>query len=135
MRIVADTNTLISGLFWDGPPRRILGLAREERLELCLNVSIMKEIARVLAYPKFGLSEEEIKPLLSEITSISVNIPETCTDSFIQEDPTDDAVLRCAVDAKAEYIVSGGHHILEYDPGEPFKIMRAKSFLDTFETR
>lgn len=34
MRIVADTNTVLSGLLWQGPPRRLLDFARERNVSL-----------------------------------------------------------------------------------------------------
>jgi len=36
VRIVADTNTVLSGLLWSGPPQQLIHAAREERIELCM---------------------------------------------------------------------------------------------------
>ena len=49
MRIVADTNTVLSGLLWQGPPRRLLDLARERRVSLYTSVTLLAEPAEVIA--------------------------------------------------------------------------------------
>ena len=132
IKVTLDTNTLISGLFWSGSPRKILDLARERRVVICLNASILREFVRVLRYPKFGISEDEIKPLLAELVSISSIVPEICTQSFIPEDPADDMVIRCAIDSGANFIVSGDHHILECKAEIGAKITNATNFLADF---
>ena len=48
MRIVADTNTLLSGLFWQGPPRRLLDLARARSITLCTSSTLLAELAEVI---------------------------------------------------------------------------------------
>ncbi len=47
MRIVADTNTVLSGLLWQGPPRRLLDLARGRALTLCTSFTLVAELAEV----------------------------------------------------------------------------------------
>src|SRR6185437_1499974 len=67
MRIVADTNTVLSGLLWQGPPRRLLDLARERKVSLYTSVTLLAELAEVIARDKFaervraaGLSATEL---------------------------------------------------------------------------
>src|ERR1700730_16096758 len=67
MRIVADTNTVLSGLLWQGPPRRLLDLARERALTLCTSATLLAELAEVTVRDKFahrvlaaGLSATEL---------------------------------------------------------------------------
>jgi len=133
MKVVIDTNTLISGLFWSGPPRQILNLARERKIELHLNESILKEFSRVLRYPKFGLSDDDLKPIIKEILSIAIMNAQTCTQSFIPQDPADDIVVRCAVDSSADCLVTGDHHILWSKAAIGAKIMSAAEFLAYFD--
>jgi putative PIN family toxin of toxin-antitoxin system len=54
MRIVADTNTVLSGLLWQGPPRRLLDLARERALTLCTSSTLLAELAEVIVRDKFA---------------------------------------------------------------------------------
>ena len=54
MRIVADTNTVLSGLLWQGAPRRLLDLARERKITLCTSLELLAELAEVVARDKFA---------------------------------------------------------------------------------
>lgn len=67
MRIVVDTNTVLSGLLWQGPPRRLLDLARARQITLCTSQTLLAELAEVIARDKFthrvraaGLSAAEL---------------------------------------------------------------------------
>jgi len=67
MRIVLDTNTVISGLLWFGNPRQTLDLAGEGTVTICTSSDLLSELEKVLARPKFterlatvGTSVEEV---------------------------------------------------------------------------
>jgi putative PIN family toxin of toxin-antitoxin system len=67
MRIVADTNTVLSGLLWSGPPRRLLDMARERVITLYTSPTLLAELAEVIVRDKFahrvlaaGLSPAEL---------------------------------------------------------------------------
>ncbi len=63
MRIVADTNTVLSGLLWQGPPRRLLDLARQRAFTLCTSPTLLAE---VIARDKFAQLEERLDKKLTE---------------------------------------------------------------------
>jgi putative PIN family toxin of toxin-antitoxin system len=54
MRVVADTNTVVSGLLWQGNPRRVLEAARAGTLQLYPSAALLAEIEEVLQRPKFA---------------------------------------------------------------------------------
>jgi predicted nucleic acid-binding protein len=54
VRIVADTNAVVSGLLWQGPPRRLIDLARERTITLCTSLVLLAELAEVIARGKFA---------------------------------------------------------------------------------
>lgn len=54
MRVVADTNVVVSGLLWHGPSRRILDLARAGTFELFTSTELLSELRDVLERPKFA---------------------------------------------------------------------------------
>ena len=64
IRVVLDTNVLVSGLLFEGSPAKVLGLCKTGPVRLTMSRDILDEILRVLAYPRFRLSEEEIHYLL-----------------------------------------------------------------------
>jgi predicted nucleic acid-binding protein len=53
MRIVADTNTVLSGLLWQGPPRRLLDVAGQRTATLCTRPTLLAELAEVIGRDKF----------------------------------------------------------------------------------
>jgi hypothetical protein len=54
MRIVADTNTVLSGLLCSGPPRRLLDMARERVISLYTSPTLLAELAEVIVRNKFA---------------------------------------------------------------------------------
>ena len=106
MRIVADTNTVLSGLLWQGAPRRLLDLARERKITLCTSLVLLAELAEVMARDKFaerlraaGVSAIE---LLQDYERLAETVtPEALPTPVIERDPDDDHVLACAVSAEA----------------------------------
>jgi putative PIN family toxin of toxin-antitoxin system len=117
MRIVADTNTVLSGLLWQGPPRRLLELARERKVSLCTSLTLVAELAEVIARDKFaervraaGLSAAELVQDYERLAEVVTPEP---LPTPVSRDPDDDHVLACALAAKAELIVSGDkRHLL-----------------------
>lgn len=117
MRIVADTNTVLSGLLWQGPPRPLLDLARERRITLCTSLTLLAEFAEVIAREKFavrvraaGLSAAEI---VEDYERLAEVIAPEALPAPVSRDPDEDHVLACALAAKAELIVSGDkRHLL-----------------------
>ena len=70
-RVIFDTNVLISGYLWTGPPRRALEHARRGRYTLLISQQTIEEFIRILGYPKFGLTAEEIVPILADLASFA----------------------------------------------------------------
>lgn len=134
IKAVLDTNTAISGIFWKGPPRKIFEAARERKVLLFSTRPMEEELARVLTYPKFGLQDSEIAPILAEMRSICAPAEETSKDSPVKEDPTDNIFIRCALGAGARFIVSGDRHLLGLGEYKGVRILRARPFLEVLES-
>ena len=118
MRIVADTNTVLSGLLWQGTPRRLLDLARERKITLCTSMLLLAELAEVMARDKFAERLRAARVSAIELVQDYARLAETVTPEalpapVIERDPDDDHVLACAVCAKAQLIVSGDSHLLD----------------------
>jgi len=128
-RIVLDTNVTISAFFWNGSPRNIYNLVKEKKVLLLSSPEIEKELIRVLSYSRFGLTPSQILPLVNDLRKHSNFIEVKLKIDVIKEDPTDNIFLECAVDGKADYIVSGDHHLLNIGDYKGIQIVKAKDFL------
>ena len=64
--IVIDTNVVISALLFGGAPGKLIELWKKKRIRPLISEEIMTEYLRVLAYPKFKLSEEEINYIIHQ---------------------------------------------------------------------
>lgn len=122
MRVVADTNTVISGLLWNGNPRRILEAARTGKIQLFTSLGLLAEIDEVLRRPKFArrltLAEVTPRELVLGYAALAHIVEPVAIEPVVLDDPDDDAVLACALAAQAEVIVTGDSHLLlleEYD--------------------
>jgi predicted nucleic acid-binding protein len=66
-RIVFNTNVLISGYLWKGPPRQAIEKVHDKEWTLLVAKDTLAELIRVLAYDKFSLSPEEIQPIIEDV--------------------------------------------------------------------
>jgi putative PIN family toxin of toxin-antitoxin system len=117
VRVVLDTNTLVSALLSPhGPPRQLLDAARHHAFELCTSPVLMAELLDVVSREKFAsrFSKAGLMPLgiISEIRRLaSLAVPDSVP-RVIADDADDDHVLACALAGKADLIVSGDKHLL-----------------------
>jgi putative PIN family toxin of toxin-antitoxin system len=134
-RVVIDTNVLVSSLLFGGDPGELITLWKKHRIVPLSSKEIMEEYLRVLAYPKFRLTEEEIEYLFSqEILPYFEVITVKSGRPFIIEDPSDDKFIWCALEGGAEAIVSSDRHLLRlsscpiriFSPSEFIRVERKK---------
>src|SRR5947209_3783 len=111
MRLVADTNVIISALVFGGPPQKVLDLAAGGIVTLCFSRFIQEEAERVLK-EKFGWKRDEINRHLGFLLSWGICVTPHSVLTVIHDDPDDNHILECAVAAHADVIVSGDRHLL-----------------------
>ena len=127
--IVADTNVIISALFWEGNESKIVHLVEEGKIKLLTSVALLDELKKVLMYERFGLNEKDVDDNVKYILTISEIISPKRRLRVIHEDPADNRVLECALAGKAAYIISGNKHLLRLKKFGEAKIVRAKELL------
>lgn len=114
MRLVLDTNVLVSAFFWNGNERAVLKDCIDGEHDLATSVFILNELARVLR-EKFEVSPERVAGYVGLLVALShVVDPEPHLD-VIEEDPSDNRILECAVAVQADGIVSGDSHLLDLE--------------------
>lgn len=133
VRVVFDTNVLISALGWDAKPEACLEQVLHGHVEGYISPDMLDELTRVMDYPRFAFTDEEQQSFL-EIILASFHIVEPGVSlDVVDDDPDDDMVLECAVASDADYIVSGDSHLLEVDAYESIAIVSPAEFLDIRE--
>lgn len=135
LKIILDTNVFVSALINPhGKPAQILNYVFENKLRLFLSPPIIEELEQVLNYPKLvkrhGLEEEEVKEFVSSLLSINSLVKEEQTIKAIPCDPSDDKFLSCAINAKADCIISGDEHLLNLDEYAGIRVVTPAQFLE-----
>jgi uncharacterized protein len=131
MKVVLDTNVVVSALLFEGTVSRIHELWKSGAIIPVANKAMIEEYARVFSYRKFSLAEEEIAALLDEeifpylsvIRMSSKKIPHP------PRDPGDISFLQAAMECGARYLVSGDPHLLVLNGKYPFSIVTPSNFL------
>lgn len=129
LRVTADTNIFISGLNFRGKPFELLTLARAGKIELAMSDAIMTEIKRVLSL-KFKWPDEDIVAIEKQIKSFTLHVDPQQPVDLVKEDPTDNAILECALAARSDVVVTGDKHLLKFAEFGSTRILNVADFLE-----
>jgi uncharacterized protein len=133
MRIVVDTNVLISGTFWTGDSFKILEKVERREITLILSEEIIEEYNRVLNYPeildKIKDKSLEAKFVLEELIQMSTIVEPKEKIKVMKDDPDDDKFLEAGIEAGVDYIVSQDKHLLRIKEFRGIKIVKPDKFL------
>ena len=133
MLLVIDTNVLLSGLLWRGPPHALLGKARDGAVDLVLSATLIEELLDVIARPKFAdilaRTSRTPKRILDELRVFVDVMAAPPLPRPICRDPDDDAVLACALAARDDLIVSGDDDLRSLGMFEGIPIVSAAEAL------
>ena len=133
MRVVLDTNVIVSGLNFPGNERLVLELALRGRFELYLSTFILEEAAGVLGR-KFDWDEERASQALRALGKAGTVIYPRRLPEVIEGGHADNRILECAVEASADYLVTGDRrHLLPLGTHEGVRIFNAPRFLSALE--
>ncbi len=140
MRLVLDTNVVVSGLIWSGPPRQLLDLARMGRVVLFSSGVLLDELASVLERDKFAafLASRDITPafLMRRYGMLATLVRPTRITRTVPTDADDDHVIAAASAARADVIATGDGDLLRLDPWQGIRILlpaEVLRFVDTTE--
>ncbi|MBI4277857.1 MAG: putative toxin-antitoxin system toxin component, PIN family [Armatimonadetes bacterium] len=112
MRVVPDTNVLVSAIVFGGPPGRLIELAAEGHIQLVLSPPLIDELREVLRR-KFGFSDAAAHQAETLLRRISTVVEPQQEVAVISEDPEDNRVLEAALAGDADVVVSGDRHLLD----------------------
>ena len=131
MRIVIDTNVLISAIFWTGKPKQLLNRVRHQVITFVTSNDLLDELRRILMRrdKPFRLSGGEADQVVEAMRELS-EVVKIHSRFSVCHDEMDNKVLACAIDGKAEYIISGDIHLLGLGSFKGIRIMSVADFLD-----
>ncbi len=132
-RIVLDTSVLISAVLFGGPPRDVLERVINGAVDCSLSFAILDETREVLRRPKFGFSPEQSFQLIEELHAVCDVIDPAASIEAVVADPADNMILECALESKADFVVSGDHHLLDLGVFRGIQIVTPSDYLKTIE--
>ena len=133
MRVVLDTNVIVSGLNFPGNERQLLELARRGRFEWFLSQFILDEVDGVLAR-KFGWAEARLAQARGMLREAATIIEPPRIPMVIESDHADNHILACAMAARADYLITGDRrHLLPLGEHRGVRILSPPRFLSALE--
>lgn len=140
LRLVLDTNVVVAGLLWSGPPRRLLQAAIDGEVELCSSAVLLDELAQTLGYSKFAARiaqfDTSIAALVAQYTALVSPVAPASVPRVVAGDADDDHVIAAAVAARAELIVTGDRkHLLPIGVHQGIAIVTAREVVHRIEAR
>ena len=133
MRVVADTNIIVSGLLWHGNPRLVLDAARDGVINLYTTAVLLEELEDVLIREKFAerlrAAGVRAHDLVLGYGALAQVVEPAKIERIVIADPDDDAVIACAISSQSEVIVSGDSHLLELEQYQKIRIVTAAQFI------
>jgi putative PIN family toxin of toxin-antitoxin system len=130
MKIVCDTNVLVSGVLFNSPPRRILEQIALGKIENAISLEILAEAKDVLVRPQFGLSSVQVTGIIETFSETFTLVAPSERVKVIVNDPDDDRILEAALAGKVDLIVSGDKHLLSLGSWNKIKILSPVDFLE-----
>jgi putative PIN family toxin of toxin-antitoxin system len=133
LRVVLDTNVLVSAIIAKGKPRDLLRLAIQRRYLLIASKETIEEFVEVLQRPKFKMTTNEIVRAKSALLKTGKTIKVTSKRRVVEEDPDDDIFINTALDGNADYIVSSDPHLLRLSKYKGIEIVTVNDILGKFD--
>lgn len=138
IKAVLDANVLVSGLISrKGPPSRILDAWINGHIQICCSPQILDELSRVLRYPRIQerLEKNQVEAILELILTAADLTKGKLKLKVLTRDPSDNIYLACAIEAQADYLVTGNSDHFE-EAGKKYRgvsIITPRVFLDILE--
>jgi uncharacterized protein len=129
LRIVLDTNVLLSAVLFGGRLARMVDLWENGRITPVFSSETFNEFRRALEYPKFGLTQDERKALIDHCIGYFAVVDVVAKIQGVCRDPFDDKFLACALSASARYLVSGDNDLLSIGHYKNIRIISSAELL------
>lgn len=133
-KLVLDTNTLVSAFFWEGNESELFEKIEEGKAKLFISKEILDEVEDVLNRDKFKevilKTNQNPDEIIQKIISISHLVIGSELNINVCRDSKDNKFIECAVNANADYIVSGDKDLLVLRNYKKIKIIKTSEILN-----
>jgi putative PIN family toxin of toxin-antitoxin system len=130
MKIVVDTNVMVSGVFWGGNPFKILEHWIRGNITILVSTPILDEYVRVIS--SIGYKRPELSKNWIDLISTNTTIVDVRISLALSRDPDDNKFLECAISGNADCIVSGDDDLLVLKKIHGIPIITPKGVLEKF---
>jgi putative PIN family toxin of toxin-antitoxin system len=131
MKVVIDTNVLISGVFFGGLPHRVLEGWRDGLFDLVVSPEILEEYSRVGEELTKKFPGVSLEPFLALLVMNAEIVEPPDLPKQVSRDCDDDKFIACALAGKCRFIVSGDKDLLEVSTHKGLKVVKPREFLDS----
>ena len=138
MKVVLDTNVLVSGTFWKGDSEKIIDKVENKEVELILSKELIEEYEEVINREEIMDKTQNKDLILNESVQKIINdstiVGPTKKFDAVKEDSKDNKVVECAVEGNVDYIISQDNHLLNLKEFNGIKILTPEEFLGVLYT-
>lgn len=132
MKIVLDTNMLISGIFFSGPSHQILKAWQKGKISFVVSEETLSEYQRVVVELSNKYPAIDISKMLQLVTIHSEIVDTQGCEVTVCEDPDDNMFISCAIAGKSNVIVSGDKHLLKVNDYQNIHVLKPNDFTDNY---
>lgn len=132
MKIILDTNVIVSGIFFSGPPYEILKAWRNGKFKIVVSQEILLEYQRIAEKLNQKFPMINIQPII-DLLIVKADLvigPELPIQ--ISKDPGDDKFISCALASNSKIIITGDKHLLNVNGYEGLEIIRPREFVEKY---
>jgi putative PIN family toxin of toxin-antitoxin system len=133
VRVVFDTNVLISAMLSVGKPYVLFRKAVSKEFVLVASDLILKEFEGIMRRPKFGFTDGEIYEMSHSLMQTAELVDVVSEFNIVTRDSKDNMFLETAYDGKADFVVSGDDHLLSLHSFRGINIVSVKQLLEYLE--
>lgn len=130
MKLVADTNVFISGIFFSGPPYEILNAWRHGKVQLVISPEIIEEYRATGHELSSQFPGIAIAPWIELIATSGFLVKAPALPEQICTDIDDDKFLACAMAGRCKYVVTGDKALLATSGFRGITVLTPRQFVD-----
>ena len=122
----------VSGIFFSGPPYKILQAWHEKKIKIVLSQEIFEEYRRFIEYLSNKYTDISVDDVLDIIAVNAEFYHPIELDKNICDDPDDDKFIACAISSKAKIVISGDRHLLKLSGFQKIEIISPSKFIKKY---